>query len=66
MNREECSAQVCPSPTEEDSTPTCDSRRQPGMTLADFELLRRIGDGSYSHVVLARHRGSGRRRYGRV
>jgi serine/threonine protein kinase len=28
------------------------------QSLADFELLRRIGDGSYSHVVLARHRAS--------
>lgn len=30
------------------------------VALADFELLRRIGDGSYSHVVLARHRSTGR------
>ncbi|EFN52977.1 hypothetical protein CHLNCDRAFT_36647 [Chlorella variabilis] len=30
------------------------------LSLADFELLRRIGDGSYSHVVLARHRATGR------
>lgn len=29
------------------------------LSLADFELLRRIGDGSYSHVVLARHRETG-------
>ncbi|KAL4437322.1 hypothetical protein ABPG75_004461 [Micractinium tetrahymenae] len=29
------------------------------LSLADFELLRRIGDGSYSHVVLARHRDTG-------
>lgn len=29
------------------------------LSLANFELLRRIGDGSYSHVVLARHRESG-------
>ena len=28
-------------------------------TLADFELIRRIGDGSFSHVVLARHRATG-------
>lgn len=30
------------------------------LSLADFELLRRVGDGSYSHVVLARHRSTGR------
>ncbi len=30
------------------------------LSLADFELLRRIGDGSYSQVVLARHRATGR------
>lgn len=30
------------------------------LSLADFELLRRVGDGSYSHVVLARHRASGK------
>jgi len=29
------------------------------MTLADFELIRRLGDGSYSQVVLARHRATG-------
>lgn len=28
-------------------------------TLADFELIRRLGDGSYSQVVLARHKGTG-------
>ena len=26
------------------------------LTLADFDLLRRVGDGAYSHVVLARHK----------
>ncbi|GAB4821407.1 hypothetical protein N2152v2_008453 [Parachlorella kessleri] len=30
------------------------------LSLADFELLKRIGDGSYSQVVLARHRASGK------
>jgi serine/threonine protein kinase len=28
-------------------------------SIADFELIRRIGDGSYSHVVLARHKTTG-------
>lgn len=28
-------------------------------SIADFELIRRIGDGSYSHVVLARHKITG-------
>lgn len=32
---------------------------RPQLSLADFELLRRIGDGSFSHVVLARHRATG-------
>ena len=27
--------------------------------MADFELIHRIGDGSFSHVVLARHRATG-------
>ncbi|KAI7842103.1 hypothetical protein COHA_004297 [Chlorella ohadii] len=37
-------------------------RRAPSLalSLADFELLRRIGDGSYSHVVLARHKATGK------
>lgn len=28
-------------------------------TLGDFELVRRLGDGSYSQVVLARPRNGG-------
>lgn len=30
------------------------------LTLADFELLRRIGEGSYSYVVLAKHKDTGK------
>lgn len=33
--------------------------KAPKPSLADFELLRRVGDGSYSHVVLAQHRTTG-------
>jgi serine/threonine protein kinase len=29
------------------------------LTIGDFDLLRRIGDGSFSHVVLARRRATG-------
>lgn len=29
------------------------------LSLADFELLGRLGDGSFSQVLHARHRGSG-------
>ena len=37
--------------------PACQPRLQ--VSLADFELLRRVGDGSFSHVVLAQHRATG-------
>lgn len=30
------------------------------MSLGDFNIIRRIGDGSFSTVVLAEHKGSGK------
>ena len=34
--------------------------RRLSLVLSDFELLRTLGEGSVSHVVLARHRATGR------
>lgn len=30
------------------------------ISLSDFEILRRLGDGSFSTVVLAKYKGDGR------
>lgn len=44
-------------PFTEPDEPTSSHRAD--YTLADFELMRRLGDGSYSQVVLARHKTTG-------
>lgn len=37
--------------------PTCACRLS--LQVSDFDILRRLGDGSFSTVVLARHRANG-------